>query len=406
MKPEDFESQDVGRLVPTVADGRKCLAFVPQPLPHRVEYGVREAFALAEASTALGELAGLARQLPNPALLIGPFIRREAVLSSRIEGTVTDLAELYAYEAGQGQIVLFPGLDEGRLPAPEADRQEVSNYVDALRWGLEKLSELPLSLRLIKGIHARLLSGVRGRDKTPGEFRRVQNWIAGVDRKAENAVFVPPPVLEMEAGMHQLEVYLHEEDRENPPLVRLALLHYQFEALHPFLDGNGRVGRLLMVLTLVSWGLLPAPLLYLSAYFERRRDEYYDRLLGVSQKGLVNEWVDFVLAGIAEQSKDAIASAKRLQELQATWKAQLSVRRSTTSVISLMDSLFEYPVLTIPAASRLLGLTYAGAKKSVEKLVEGGIVREVGPPGRRVFLAEAVLAAVETPLERASSPPV
>jgi Fic family protein len=203
----------------------------------------------------------------------------------------------------------------------------------------------------------------------------------------------------MNEGMHQLELYLHHKDADNPPLIRLALIHYQFEALHPFLDGNGRVGRLLMVLILVHWGFLPAPLLYLSAYFERNRSTYYELLLGVSQRGTVNDWVEFVLTGIAEQSRDATERAKKLQDLQARWKSQLSVKRSTSLILTLMESLFEYPILTIPWAAKYLGVTYAGAKKSVDKLADAGIIREVGPPNRRVFLADAVLAAVDEPLE-------
>jgi Fic family protein len=357
-----------------------------------VQYGSRLAYVLSEASAALGELAGLASQLPNPALLINPFMRREAVLSSRIEGTQTELADLYAYEAGQ---LILPGVDGG---APEEDRQEVANYVRALQYGLEALDRLPLSLRLIREVHAHLLDGARGRDKAPGELRRVQNWIGG-GRNVQDAVFVPPPPPEMKAGMEQLEVYLNSEDPENPPLVRLAMVHYQFEALHPFLDGNGRVGRLLLVLMLVQWNLLPAPLLYLSGYLESHRSTYYELLLKVSQEGRLEDWIEFFLNGVAEQAKDARARARRLQDLQAQWRSLLVSRRTSSLVVRLMDSLFQYPVLTIPGAAELLQVSYVGARNSIEKLLAAGIVREVGANNRRAFLAEAVLGAVNDPVE-------
>jgi Fic family protein len=391
MRAEEFTSDSIGQLAPTIANGQHCLAFVPHPLPHRVQYGSRIAYALSEASGALGELAGLARQLPNPALLISPFMRREAVLSSRIEGTQTELADLYAYEAGQ---LILPGVDGG---APEEDRQEVANYVRALQYGLEALDRRPLSLRLIREVHSHLLDGARGRDKAPGELRRVQNWIGG-GRNVQDAVFVPPPPPQMKAGMEQLEVYLNSEDPENPPLVRLAMVHYQFEALHPFLDGNGRVGRLLLVLMLVQWNLLPAPLLYLSGYLERHRSTYYELLLKVSQEGRLEDWIEFFLNGVAEQSKDARARARRLQDLQAEWRKLLTMQRTSSLALRLMDSLFESPVLTIVSAAECLGASYMGARKVIEKLLEAGIVREIGKENRRVFLAEGVLSAINTPV--------
>jgi Fic family protein len=353
---------------------------------------------LTDASAALGELAGLARNLSNTSLLISPFMRREAVLSSRIEGTETGIVELYAYEAGQQLTLALPGAAGASV---EADRQEVSNYVQALQYGLDRLRDLPCSLRLLREIHERLLRGVRGAQKTPGEFRRIQNWIASGDRAVVNATFVPPPIPEMEVCLHEFEHYLHSDD-DLPPLVRLAMIHYQFEVIHPFLDGNGRLGRLLIVLLLVSWGLLPAPLLYLSAYLERNREEYYRQLLAVSQKGTIVPWVEFFLAGVAEQSRDATSRAKRLQDLQENWRESLTAKRASTLGPRLADSLFKFPVITIPLAMEILGVSYQSAKDTVLRLVAVGILQEISaPPGAqpaapRLFWAKHLLEIIDT----------
>jgi Fic family protein len=274
-----------------------------------------------------GELAGLGRALPNPHLLIAPLVRREAVLSSRIEGTQTDLADLYAYEAGQ---LALPGL---RPAPPESDVREVLNYVRALEFGLERVHSLPVSLRLARELHARLMEGVRGGRATPGEFRRSQNWIGPPGCTLNEADYVPPPVAEMHEALDALEKYLHAQG-DYPPLVRLAFIHYQFEAIHPFLDGNGRMGRLLLSLLLVNWDLLPLPLLYLSAYFERYRSGYYDLLMAVSQRGDWREWALFFLRGVAEQARDAITRIKGLQDLQIAWRERLTQARLDAAVAS------------------------------------------------------------------------
>lgn len=393
MNQKEFTSKAVGTMVSTVADGARCVAFVPRPLPHPVEWNTGLVSRLSDASAALGELAGLARNLTNPSLLINPFMRREAVLSSRIEGTETGIAELYAYEAGQ-QLSLLPGQVSASV---EADRVEVSNYVRALEFGLSRLKDLPCSLRLIREIHKHLLQGVRGAQKTPGEFRRIQNWISSGDRAAVNAIFVPPPVPEMEICLNSFERYLHADD-DTPPLVRLAMIHYQFEVIHPFLDGNGRVGRLLIVLLLVCWGLLPAPLLYLSAYLERNREEYYRQLLNVSQKGLMNPWLEFFLVGVAEQARDATARAKRLQDLQASWRETLTAKRASTLGPRLADSLIDLPVVTVPIAKDRLGVSYQSAKDTIGRLVAAGILEEVPNQSSgatpRLYWARALLEVI------------
>lgn len=390
MDPTLFEKNTPGRLL-RVGQGEDAYwSFVPNPLPPDLPPDAELVRALFDATYSLAELGTMGRVLPNPHLLIGPFLRREAVLSSRIEGTRTSIADLYAYEAGQ-----LPML--GLEPAvPEADVREVLNYVTALEYGLQRLSTLPVSLRLMRELHQHLMQGVRGEHAAPGEFRRSPNWIGG--RNPNDAAFVPPPVPEMEEALDAFEKYLHSEDPDNTPLVRLALIHYQFEAIHPFLDGNGRIGRLLISLLLVHWKLLPLPLLYLSAYFERHRDRYCDLLLAVSQRGAWRDWVLFFLEGLAVQSRDASARARRLQNLQAEWRVKVAKARSSGLLSRLADNLFLSPVITIPQAQKVLDVTYHSAQGNVEKLVDAGIL-SAGPDSSRgkVFIAQDILRILSEP---------
>ncbi len=371
MDRKRFQDSPSGRLI-SVGQGQAAYhAFVPNPLSPHLSPDWELASILSSADRALSELAGLGRTMSNPHLLIDPFIRREAVLSSRIEGTQTDLTNLYAYEVGQ---LPLPGVKD----APsEYDAHEVLNYVHALEYGLERLSTLPVCLRLLREIHERLLTGVRGEYATPGEFRRTQNWIGLPDCTLNEASFVPPPAPQMAEALNAFESYLHSED-VYPPLVRLALIHYQFEAIHPFLDGNGRVGRLLLVLLLVEWQILPLPLLYISAYFHRYRDTYYDLLLSVSERGTWREWSIFFLRGLTVQANDAVQRAKRLQDLQIAWHARLTHARTSALTLQLVDGLFTKPVITIPEAQRLLGVTYKSAQSTVERLLAEGMLQPVG----------------------------
>lgn len=382
MEPSRFRNHAMGTLVQAIADGKKCWSFIPNPLPHVINYTPRLASSLAAATGAIGELSGLARQISNPSLLLGPFMRREAVLSSRIEGTKTDIQELYAFEA---QLNL-PGLQQ-----PDAgDSEEVLNYLRALQYGMRRLHEFPLSLRLIRELHHHLLQGVRGRDRDPGNFRSVQNWIPLPEGEKGN--FVPPPVPEMLNALGALETYLHEED-EHSALVRIALVHYQFEVIHPFIDGNGRLGRLLIALLLVHWKLLPLPILYLSGFFEEHRQEYYERLWAASARGEITEWVDFFLRGAADQAIDTARRVGRLQSLQLLWKSKMTGKRATSLGPALVDLLFEMPVITIPEAMRHLGLSsYKSAQRQVERLVEAGILHSTGDREyNKVFIAWDIL---------------
>jgi Fic family protein len=269
MKPEDYPNSSAGQVVRTQTG---YWAFIPASLPPNIVWSPTLLSVLAEAERNLGILAGSGGALPLPDLLVQPFVRREAVLSSRIEGTHASLTDLYNYEAKQLQLFEDP-----------ADVQEVHNYVRALNSGIKRLASLPVSLRLIREVHKILMGGVRGEHLTPGEFRRSQNWIGPATSTIESAPYVPPSVAEMHKALSALELYIHASSGL-PPLVRAALVHYQFEAIHPFLDGNGRIGRLLVILLLVEWGLLPQPLLNLSAFFEANRPEYYARLLAVSHR--------------------------------------------------------------------------------------------------------------------------
>jgi Fic family protein len=365
-------------------------AYVPNGLPPSLQLTDRLWLASSQAAAAVGQLAGIGRTLQNPHLFVRPFMRREAVLSSWIEGTQADLRELMVYEAGQ------LSLPDSEPPSAGAgDVREVLNYVKALEYGLARLETLPVSRRLIKELHEHLVSGVRGQYGTPGEFRTSPNWIGRPGCTLDEATFVPPPVPEMTELLSDFERYLHAENGY-PQLVRLGLIHYQFEAIHPFIDGNGRIGRLLLVLLACHWKLLPLPLLYLSAYFEMHRDRYYDLLLGVSQRGAWEPWLLFFLEGVVEQARDAVERAEKLQDLQLDYRTRVTGKRSSALLPRLVDELFASPILTVRQAQRLLGVGhYQSAQYSIDKLVKAGILKQAPWGGRpRMFIAEEILAII------------
>lgn len=387
MDIADFE-HPAGRLVKARDEGVEYWAYVPNPLPPTLEFDLELVRALSKAEYALGELAGVGRGLPNPHLLIHPFIRREAVLSSKIEGTETDIAGLYRYEAGQ---LSLPGIDS---PRAEADAREVYNYVLALEYGLEALDDRNIGLGLVCEMHRILMTKVRSNSARPGEFRTGPNYISGSIRGVKDARFVPPPVLQMQEALHALEQYVQRDD-QYPPLVRIALVHYQFETIHPFEDGNGRIGRLLISLLLQNWNLLSHPLLYLSSYFERNREKYYDLLLGISARSQWRAWLLFFLEGVTEQAQDTITRAKKLQDLQQSWRNQFAHDRSAGAMLRLIDSLFSSPFLTIPLAQESLGVAYTTALRAVQKLVAAGILHQAGGISYgRWYVAEDVLRII------------
>jgi Fic family protein len=383
MKSDDFK-QPSGRLLRVGQGEAAYWSFAPNPLPPPIDWDITLAQDLSRADRALGELAGLGRTIPNPHLLIQPFLRREAVLSSRIEGTQADITDLYVYEAGQ---LPLPGM---RAPLPESDVREVLNYVRALEHGLHRLDKLPVSLRLIREVHERLMKGVRGGQVTPGEFRTRQNLIGAPGCTLNEAAFVPPSVEEMHTALGALEKYVHEDD-QTPPLARLAFIHYQFEAIHPFIDGNGRIGRLLLILLLVHWNLLPLPLLYLSAYFERNRQQYYDLLMAVRQRSAWREWLVYFLRGVQEQSFDAAQRGKQLQDLQMKWRGQLQHARASALLLQLADSLFETPVISASLTEKQLNVSNRTARQYVEKLLGLGILNQFGDKNyARLYFAPAI----------------
>jgi Fic family protein len=381
MQPSDFTKHKSGHLI---KHQRGYWAFVPNPLPPNLELNWDLAGEISAADRGLSELAGITRTLPNPHLLIRPFMSREAVLSSRIEGTQASLSDLFYFEA----VRTAP-------TKPDSDVGEVRNYVRALEHGLKRLSALPVSLRLMKEIHAELMRGVRGEHLTPGEFRRTQNWIGPAGCTLNEAKFVPPPPEDMMKNLSDLEKYLHTPSAL-PLVVRLALIHYQFEAIHPFLDGNGRIGRLLLILLLCAENVLPQPMLYLSAYFERHREKYYQLLLSTSQDGRWSEWVSFFLRGVAEQSRDAIKRSEKLLALWHQYRKRVQAVRSSALPLILVDELFKRPYLTFSAAREVLGVTFRSAQLNVRKLIAAGILKEL--PGRsygKIFIARDVLDVLE-----------
>lgn len=380
MQPNDFKQNTAGTVIRTKLD---YWAFDPRVVEPEIEFDLQLVGVLSRADRALSELAGIARTLPNPHLLIRPFMRREAVLSSRIEGTQASLSDLLFFEAASA--------GEPALP----DVREVANYVRALEYGLARLSELPLSLRLIREVHERLMSGVRGETQTPGEFRTSQNWIGPPGCTLMDATYVPPPVDEMHAALDRFEKYLHAES-SLPPLVRMALIHYNFEAIHPFLDGNGRVGRLLITLLMCADRLLPQPLLYLSAYFEKHRDDYYRLLLNVSQRGDWIPWIRFFLHAVEDQSRDAIARSDSLLALWSSYRVRLQEARASALLLRLVDELFSFPAISTKIAADTLNVTPRSAQLNINKLIESGILIEAtGLRRNRVYVARAIVDAIE-----------
>lgn len=362
------------------------MAFVPNPLPRGITLGYETVSLLAEAERAVGRLAGTTAREFNPYLVGSPLLHREAILSSRMEGTLTTPEQLVMLEA------------EKRTPQEsgpaEEDTQEVLNYVRAMQRGLELLEKIPVSLRLIKALHCVLLTGVRGNRQAPGEFRRSQNFIAGPRSELiEDARYVPPPVPQMKEALDRLEKYLHDESVPDPFLVRLALVHYQFEAIHPFRDGNGRVGRLLISLMLIGQGRLNSPLFYLSGFLERHRNTYVDLLLRVSQEGDWEAWLNFLLRGVAESSKEATDQAVALLNLRQKYHRQFQEERSSARLIRLVDRLFQTPSITINEAAEVLDLSPQGAAYNIHKLEKHGILREAtGKKRYQVFVADEILS--------------
>ena len=376
----DIQQSSAGKVI-KLSSGYN--AFVPNSLPPKINWNNQVVTALSRADFLLGKLAREGSKLPNPHLLIRPFIAREAVFSSKIEGTHSTIAEILAHNAGIN------------FKQDSDDLQEVQNYIKALDYGLKRLDELPLSLRLIKEIHSHLMNGVRGAHATPGEFRRNQNWVGSPGCTLNTAKFVPPPVDYLMDCLGDLEKFLH--NRQLPTLIHVAICHYQFEAIHPFLDGNGRIGRLLIMLLLIERNMLPSPVLYLSAFFESTRDEYYNQLFNLSSKGSWNDWFIYFLNGVAVQSEDVLSRAKRINDFLSQWKIQVANQGSHV-LLNIIDHFAVNPYLTIKKISEEFKIAYSTAQRGFQKLESEQIIRQVDDNKRnKIYCATDILNILEEP---------
>ncbi|HAL47138.1 MAG TPA: cell filamentation protein Fic [Dehalococcoidia bacterium] len=376
-----------GSLVPTI-NGQQ--AFVPDALPRQIDLGLDLVRQLVDATDAVGRLAGVGETIQNPRLLIAPFLRREAVLSSRIEGTEASLSDVFQYEATGKQ-------DPSRLRP--GDVAEVVNYVRALEYGLDRVNQLPISVRLLNEVHAILLEDVRGGDRRPGELRTTQVWTGSAGTPIEDARYIPPPSNLLRDLLFDWELFVNNSS-QLPPLIQCALMHYQIEAIHPYLDGNGRIGRLLIGLFLCEKRILPTPLLYLSAYFERARQRYYDELFRVSLTGDWEAWLLYFLEGVAEQARDALNRARTVRTLHDQYRQLLQERRDTGNGFRLLDGLFDSPIMTVSLATRLLEVSTAGARGVLDRLVDAGILTYDTNSWPRLYFASDLIAAIEAPQSR------
>lgn len=357
-------------------------AFIPAPLPPQppVRLEGEMAALLSEADRALGRLDGVASILPNPDLFVAMYVRHEAVLSSQIEGTQSTLEDVLEYEM------------DVRGPKRVKDVSEVVNYVHAMNHGLERLATLPLSLRLLREIHQQLMQDVRGSERSPGEFRTSQNWIGPQGSTLQSASFVPPPPHEMGAALDNLEKFLHDQSGL-PALVQCGLAHAQFETIHPFLDGNGRVGRLLITLLLCERRILERPLLYLSVYLKAHRQEYYDRLTAIRNDGDWEGWLRFFLRGVTQVSGAATSTARSILKLREETRQKLA---DSALGGQLLDYLFERPVISVRAAQERLGCSYVTAAHLIDDLEAMGVLRETtGQKRNRLYRYEPYLFLFE-----------
>ncbi len=381
MRESDFTTASPGRLVAVdTLDGSYWPAFVPNPLPPELQWSEATVGLLSQADQALSRLNGRAASMPNPYLLIRPLTTREAVASSSIEGTISDFPEVYQFQL------------DGMAPDRD-DAEEVDNHVRAMQLGLERLRQLPMSLRLIRDVHRELMSGARGGNRRPGEFRTGQVVIGG-RRGIQYARYVPPPFGEMTPTLYALEEFMNSSSTL-PPLVQAALIHYQFEAIHPFEDGNGRTGRVLITLLLCERGYLQHPWLYLSDYFSKFRQEYVDLLLGVSLRGEWEQWLQFFLMAVAAVASDALERVEKLNQISSDYQGRVRSHRTAGTEFQLIESLFEQPYITSRRVQSLLGVSHTSAQGHLARLENAGILTPV--EGRRrpqLYVAQGILNAI------------
>ena len=378
MRAGRYVKQGVGELA--------YKAFIPAPLPPEpaIHLDAELGRLMSEADRALGRLDGVGSVMPNPSLFVAMYVRQEAVLSSQIEGTQSTLDDVLKFEIGE------KGAED------LADVEEVVNYVHAMNYGLDRLKSLPLSLRLIREIHGKLMSGVRGGERTPGEFRRSQNWIGPKGCTLATAKFVPPPVHEMTQALGNLEKFLHDRTTY-PPLIHCGLAHAQFETIHPFLDGNGRVGRLLITLLLCEQGILKRPLLYLSSYLKLNRTEYYDRLTAIRKDGNWEGWLKFFVEGVSQVSDSAAATARAIVDLRDQHRKKVSAKVANSAVgLRLLDFLYEKPLVTVRMVEQHLSCVYATANSLVRQFEKLGLLTETtGGQRNRRYRYQPYLALFE-----------
>lgn len=378
MRIEDFSSRQRSYVRRTVSG---VFAYHPPTIARTIAFDEDLISRLSDADRALGELSGVGLRLREPTMLIRPYVHREAVLSSRIEGTQSSLQDLLLFEADAP--TKRPG-----------DAREVLNYVEALDWGINQLRRLPISIRLVLGLHRRLLTGVRGAHGAPGRFRTIQNWIGPEGTPLERAIFVPPPHTMLPELLDDWKKYIHEPGGV-PPLIRCALMHFQFETIHPFSDGNGRLGRLLMALLLMEKKCLSQPLLYLSAYFERNRGAYYGTLMTGRTDGDLLPWLHLFLEAVTTQARDAATRADRITKLEADFRQRIRGERGKV-VHAMIDEVFTGLYVTASRVAQSQRVTPVSARAAIDALVEAGILRELtGRKSGRVYAAPDLLKLLE-----------
>lgn len=367
MDPGKFTSQAYGKVTKKAGDKWAFWYFQPKPLPRDLSLEPATVLALSKADSAVGRLSGVGRLVTEPRMLIQPYLTKEALASSRIEGTVASLSDVLQAEAN----------DE---PTDDEDVKEVLNYQRALENGIARLETLPLGIRLTRELHQTLLTDVRGMEKMPGELRTSPVWIGSATDSPDTAAFVPPLPTDVPGALADWERFVNDESPTLPLLVRCALMHYQFETIHPFLDGNGRLGRLLVILMLLENKVLSEPLLYVSPYMETRRREYYESLQAVREQGSIQQWLQFFLTAVEFQATDAENRALKLVELRERYRQELKGVKSRA--IEVAEMLFTNPVLTVRRVERTLQLTNQGARNLIESLETRGWVTRVSRPGR------------------------
>lgn len=384
MDPARFTAPTFGKAAREPGNKYAFWYFEPAPIPRDLELTMPTIFALSEADAALGHLQGLGHLIRDPRLLVGPYITREALASSRIEGTQASLSDVLQAELSEGI-------------APSEDIAEVERYIAATNLGLRLVEDLPLTQRLVKQVHAELLTSVRGQEKLPGEFRRSPVWVGSPTDGPETAPYVPPIAPLIPDLFADWERFVNEASGL-PTLIRCALMHYQFETIHPFLDGNGRIGRLLIGLMLMEEKRLSTPLLYLSGYLESHRAEYYERLQNVRERGEIQEWLQFFLTAVKRQSDDAVWRAGKLVELRERYLAEASATRS--HLPGLVEIIFRNPFVTVRHAERLLQVTNQGARNLIHEAERRGWLRNIGARGRggkTYWVASEVFNVIESP---------